>query len=129
MKLRIEIDTTDLPSMGTPVGKRDTEGCPIETKDAGLNQENKETAMAEHQYGPLKSDVMDDSEEHCGNCAAFDKTSKMAECIANGGTGVLDPEKGFCHSLKFTCSEYAWCDAWVQGGPITDDSFDHGDVL
>jgi hypothetical protein len=65
----------------------------------------------------------------CGNCAAFDETSKMLDCIAKGiGTEPgSDPAStidagtlGYCKFLKFKCAAKRTCDAWVEGGPITD---------
>ncbi|HEY7823420.1 MAG TPA: XkdF-like putative serine protease domain-containing protein, partial [Acidimicrobiia bacterium] len=66
----------------------------------------------------------------CGNCAAFDVTSKMSDCIAEG----LDPdtedpydvvdagELGYCRMFKFKCASARTCSAWISGGPITDDT-------
>ena len=75
----------------------------------------------------------------CGNCAAFNQTSQMLDCIAKGigSEGVDDPydtieagDLGYCQFLKFKCASQRVCTAWVSGGPITDDKLDtHGDVL
>ena len=67
----------------------------------------------------------------CGNCAAFDITKKTLDCIAKGisnDEGSEDPfdvikagDLGYCRFLKFKCAAARTCDAWVVGGPITDD--------
>jgi hypothetical protein len=75
-------------------------------------------------------DTIDEAKQSlCGNCAAFDITEKTLNCIATGiGTdgGSEDPfdvieagELGYCRFLKFKCAASRTCDAWVVGGPIT----------
>ena len=64
----------------------------------------------------------------CGNCAAFDITTKTLDCIAKGigdDEGTEDPfdvieagKLGYCRMLKFKCASARTCDAWVVGGPI-----------
>jgi hypothetical protein len=65
----------------------------------------------------------------CGNCAAFDVTSNMLDCIAQGigsepGSDPHDTvdagQLGYCKFLKFKCASKRTCDAWVEGGPVTD---------
>ena len=63
----------------------------------------------------------------CGNCAAFDITSKTLDCISEGIGEEEDPEEtikagklGYCKFLKFKCAAKRTCDAWVTGGPIED---------
>ena len=62
------------------------------------------------------------------NCAAFDQTEKMLNCIAKGiGDDSSSPAEetidagdlGYCKFLKFKCAAKRTCDAWVEGGPIT----------
>jgi len=67
----------------------------------------------------------------CGNCAAFDITTKTLDCIAKGigsDEGSEDPfdvieagQLGYCRFLKFKCAAARTCNAWVVGGPLTDD--------
>jgi hypothetical protein len=127
----------------------DAEKCPAPTQNIGLNLKNRQKAINEYGYGPLnpnepnnkfwqaKADMwkLDSIEEakssRCGNCAAFDITTKTLDCIAKGiGTdgGSEDPfdvikagNLGYCRFLKFKCAAARTCDAWVVGGPITDD--------
>jgi hypothetical protein len=65
----------------------------------------------------------------CGNCAAFDQRQATLDCIAQGidsddpedAQGVIDAgELGYCKFLKFKCASRRTCDAWVTGGPLTD---------
>ena len=120
--------------------------CPAPTQNIELNLQNRQKAINEYGYGPLnpnepnekfwqaKVDMwkLDSIEEaktsRCGNCAAFDITTKTLDCIAKGiGSGkdsydVIEAGKlGYCRFLKFKCAAARTCDAWVVGGPITDD--------
>jgi hypothetical protein len=66
----------------------------------------------------------------CGNCAAFNITDKIENCIesglaAGGATGsewdtVAAGELGYCEAFDFKCASNRTCDAWVVGGPISD---------
>lgn len=63
----------------------------------------------------------------CGNCAAFNVSPRIRECIAEGfgdegqnpwdfiDAGVL----GYCMAFHFKCASERTCDAWVVGGPVT----------
>lgn len=122
--------------------------CPAATQNIELNLKNRQKAINEYGYGPLNPKEpnekfwdakvemwkLDSAEEAkkslCGNCAAFDITTKALDCIAKGiGTdkGTEDPydvinagKLGYCRFLKFKCAAARTCDAWVVGGPITD---------
>ena len=126
--------------------------CPEPTQNINLNLKNRQKAIEEQGYGPLNPNLpndkfwakkaemwqLDDVEEAkqslCGNCAAFDITTKTLDCIAKGiGTdgGSEDPhdvieagELGYCRFLKFKCAAKRTCDAWVVGGPVTDKNAD-----
>jgi hypothetical protein len=122
-------------------------GCPPATQSIELNLKNRQKAIDEYGYGPLdpnapnpefwaaKADEwnLTNPEEaksaRCGNCAAFDETSKMQDCIARGigsepGSNPRDTidagTLGYCKFLKFKCAAKRTCDAWVEGGPIRD---------
>ncbi len=127
----------------------DSKSCPLATQDIELNLKNRQKVINEYGYGPLnpnepnnkfwqaKADMwkLDSVEEaktsRCGNCAAFDITEKTLDCIANGignDEGTEDPfdvikagDLGYCRFLKFKCAAARTCDAWVVGGPLTDD--------
>ena len=123
-------------------------GCPPATQDIDLNLKNRKKAINEYMYGPLNPNEpnedywakvadewnMDDTDQAktalCGNCAAFDLTSKVQDCIATGigaeaGSDPMDTvdagDLGYCKFLKFKCAAKRTCTAWVEGGPITDE--------
>jgi hypothetical protein len=109
------------------------------------NLKNRKKAIDEYMYGPLDPNQpneeywteiaqewnMDDIEQaksaRCGNCAAFDITQEMQDCIAKGigsepgsdPTSTIDAGTlGYCKFLKFKCAAKRTCSAWVEGGPI-----------
>ena len=125
----------------------ESDKCPPATQDIKLNLENRQKAIDEYGYGPLnpalpntkfwmqkvKEWKLDSAEEAkqslCGNCAAFDIRQKTLDCIAQGidsedpydASGVIEAgELGYCKFLKFKCASKRTCDAWVTGGPLTD---------
>jgi hypothetical protein len=122
-------------------------GCPIATHDIDINLKNRQKAIDEYHYGPLNpnepndeywqqladkwntDDIESVKNSRCGNCAAFDVTEKMQDCIAQGigsepGSDASDTvdagHLGYCKFLKFKCASKRTCDAWVEGGPISD---------
>jgi len=122
-------------------------GCPIATHDIDENLKNRQKAIDEYHYGPLNpnepndeywqqladkwntDDIESVKNSRCGNCAAFDITEKMQDCIAQGigsepGSDASDTvdagHLGYCKFLKFKCASKRTCDAWVEGGPISD---------
>ena len=117
--------------------------CPDATQDIELNLKNRQKAINEQGYGPadpsqpndkfwkkkMKMWKVDELSEVknmlCGNCAAFDITTKTLSCIEKGigeeATETINAGKlGYCKFLKFKCAAKRTCDAWVTGGPITD---------
>ena len=123
------------------------QACPIATQDVAVNLKNRQTAIEVADYGPLNPaepndeywahlstyfDVTPDEARKsvCGNCAAFDQTSHIEECIAAGiGGDTEDPydvidagDLGYCRIFKFKCAAARTCSAWITGGPITDDT-------
>jgi len=126
--------------------------CPPATQDIALNLKNRQKAIDEYGYGPLNPlepnvkfwakkqdmwqlDSIDDAKKSlCGNCAAFDVSKDSIACIEKGiGQDSLgqDPhdvveagELGYCRFLKFKCASLRTCDAWVVGGPISENFAD-----
>lgn len=119
------------------------ENCPEATQDIQLNLKNRQKAINEQGYGPAdpsqknekfwmkkmemwKVDELSEVKNMlCGNCAAFDITTKTLDCIESGigedATETIKAGKlGYCKFLKFKCAAKRTCDAWVTGGPITD---------
>jgi hypothetical protein len=116
--------------------------CPLATQDIKLNLANRKKAIDTASYGPAnpkepnedywiaRSKTFNNTPEEaktmrCGNCAAFNKTSRMLACI-KGGIGEDSEEVakagdlGFCEIFDFKCASLRTCDAWVVGGPIQD---------
>ena len=121
------------------------QGCPPATQNIELNLRNRKKAIDEYMYGPLDpnqpnveywssiadewnmSDIDQAKSARCGNCAAFDVSDSMQDCIARGigSESGSDPmstidagELGYCKFLKFKCAAKRTCTAWVEGGPI-----------
>lgn len=117
--------------------------CPMPTQDITLNLKNRAKAITSAGYGPenpklpnrafwaKKADAWDVSERDaktslCGNCAAFNVSDDMKECIAKGIGMDADPwgtirlaDLGYCEIFDFKCAASRTCDAWVVGGPNT----------
>lgn len=128
------------------------QGCPPATQSIELNLENRKKAIDEYMYGPMNPN--EPNEEYweklasewntepeqvkdalCGNCAAFDISDDMLDCIAKGigsedssdAYDTIDAgDLGYCKFLKFKCASKRTCSAWVEGGPITSDSDNTG---
>ena len=117
--------------------------CPIATQDIDVNLKNRQKAIYEYHYGPANPAKPESYWKEaatrwgitettaktmkCGNCAAFDITKKMQDCIAKGigsepGSDAMDTidaaALGYCKYLKFKCAAKRTCSAWVEGGPI-----------
>jgi hypothetical protein len=118
---------------------RGGERCPPATQDIQLNTRNRNIAIKSPriQYGPLN--LADKSywkrlakfwnttpavamESRCANCAAFDISPRMEDCmpgpVSDGEGGRL----GYCHMHHFKCHSARTCYTWAAGGPITQDS-------
>jgi hypothetical protein len=125
-----------------------SEGCPPATSDIAVNLANRENAIKTAGYGPMnpalpnnkfwqaKTDrwsvpVEDAKKSLCGNCAVFIQTPKMLDCIASGlgneagndAWGSIEAgDLGYCEAFDFKCAASRTCDAWVAGGPVTEES-------
>jgi len=127
--------------------------CPIETQDVKLNLKNRDWAFKNVGYGPAnpdepngafwnakanewQTDVKQAKSMRCGNCSAFIQTPQMMECIRTG----IDEEKdsyaedvvesaglGFCELFDFKCADTRTCNAWLIGGPITNEKEEYID--
>lgn len=121
-------------------------GCPVATHNIDVNLKNRQKAIDEYNYGPANPDrpekywqrsakIFDVSEATartmlCGNCAAFDVSDSMRECIAQGIQGqetgvdanasINLSDLGYCNFLHFKCAGSRSCKAWITGGPITE---------
>lgn len=109
--------------------------CPIATQDLEVNTLNRNNAIeADHiKYGPLNltdenywkelaafwnTDVETAKNSKCNNCAAFDVSPQMKECMP--GSIQEDGELGYCHMHAFKCHSERSCRTWAAGGPIKD---------
>lgn len=128
--------------------------CPPATQNVTMNLMHRQEAIDVANYGPLNPNEPNDAyweslaegwevspeeaqESRCGNCAAFDVTTKMQDCIAEGLDGdsedpfdVIDAgELGYCRMFKFKCAAARTCSAWIAGGPITDETVEDAKSL
>ena len=130
-------------AMDQMMSDSDTSECPLPTQDITLNLKNRAKAITAAKYGPenpalpntpfwaKKADAwdvtVDDAKQSlCGNCAAFNVSEDIKECIAQGIGNEADPwgtiklaDLGYCEIFDFKCAASRTCDAWVVGGPNT----------
>ena len=125
-----------------PEGNLDS--CPIATQNIAANLEARANAIAVANYGPLdpglpNTDYWDAAADRwgvsvqeakaprCGTCAAFNITKRLQACIAEGvgdvdAWGVVEAgQLGYCEAFDFKCSAARRCDAWIFGGPLTEE--------
>ena len=122
--------------------------CPPATQDIAVNIKNRQQAIKTAGYGPLNPKEPNNAfwdkkgkrwdvtsaeakKQTCGNCVMFVKTPIILDCI-EGGLGkeegnvawdvVSAGELGYCEAFDFKCASARTCDAWVVGGPITDEN-------
>ena len=135
-------------AMDQMMSDSDTSECPAPTQDITLNLKNRAKAITAAKYGPenpnlpneafwrRKADTWDVSiddakKSRCGNCAAFNVSDKIKQCIADGIGNEADPwgtiklaDLGYCEIFDFKCAASRTCDAWVVGGPNTGEAKD-----
>ena len=112
--------------------------CPAATEDLKLNTKNRDSAIREShiQYGPLnltdekywerlanhwKTEVEVTKKSKCSNCAAFDISPMMENCMP-GELQDSEGRLGYCHMHHFKCHSARTCYTWAAGGPIEEDS-------
>ena len=95
-------------AMAQIMSESDTSQCPMPTQNITLNLKNRAKAITTAKYGPenpnlpntqfwqKKADIWDVSVDDakkslCGNCAAFNVSDKIKECIAQGIGNEADP--------------------------------------
>ena len=135
-------------AMDQMMSESDTSECPAPTQDITLNLKNRAKAITAAKYGPENpnlpneaywkrmADEWDVSAEDakkslCGNCAAFNVSEDIKQCIADGIGNEADPwgvvklaDLGYCEIFDFKCSAQRSCRAWVVGGPNTGEAKD-----
>ena len=120
--------------------------CPRATGDLEYNLSKRQNAIDKFGYGPMnpmqpskdfwqsmarmwKVSIKDAQTSRCSNCAAFNVSDAMRECIANGVVDEAgDRERmdavinladlGYCELLDFKCAGTRTCDAWLTNGPL-----------
>lgn len=121
------------------------DGCPVATQDISVNLKNRATAISVANYGPMNPELPNEEfwvqkgnlfnttpeiakQSLCKNCAAFIQTEKMISCMEKGldagpeATAIVGKANlGYCEIFDFKCAGDRTCDAWVVGGPITDE--------
>lgn len=123
--------------------------CPPATTSISINLANRQQAIDGAGYGPLNplepnvefwrkkaerwgTTYAEAKRSVCGNCSAFIRTPTMLNCISEGlkkngtdSSGGWDTinagELGYCEAFDFKCASSRTCDAWIVGGPITEE--------
>lgn len=123
--------------------------CPVATQDIKVNLEHRQNAIDTAEYGPLNPKDPNDEfwkakadrwkvtpdearKSLCGNCVMFIRTPSMLDCISKGlqagdssqenaWDAIDTAELGYCEAFDFKCAASRTCNAWVVGGPITED--------
>ena len=151
MLFRSEKPEKDMPSgglldSGESEDYKEGDACPPATQDVAINLKNRQKAIRVANYGPLDPNAPNSDfwrekaniwriapqqakRSRCGNCSAFIQTSEMLDCIEQGLGNEEDDwdvieagDLGFCEMFDFKCASKRTCDAWIVGGPITDES-------
>ena len=120
--------------------------CPPATQDISLNLANRKICVEKANYGPanpeldntdfwqkkaelFKASIDEAKTMRCSNCAAFIIKDKMKKCIEKGiceedmneaAKIVNIANLGYCELFDFKCAGNRTCDAWITGGPLTD---------
>ena len=118
--------------------------CPAATATPLINLQNRRDAIETGHFGPLDPSLPNNDywqnaaaewnasiefvkHARCGNCAAFNITTAMRECISAGSQSldawvlVEAGQLGYCEVFDFRCAAKRRCNMWVAGGPLTDD--------
>lgn len=121
--------------------------CPPATQDISLNLANRQICVDKANYGPanpeleniefwqekaklFKTSIEQAQSMRCSNCAAFIVKSKMKRCIEKGiceedmneAANIVNlANLGYCELFDFKCAGDRTCDAWITGGPLTDE--------
>jgi hypothetical protein len=123
--------------------------CPRETQDIAANLANRKKAITTAMYGPMNPNEPNEDywiklgkefetspeeakKSRCGNCAAFNVTTRIKNCIAQGlgrdrgdEWATIDAgDLGYCEAFDFKCAAKRTCKAWIVGGPLNDQKED-----
>jgi hypothetical protein len=121
-------------------------GCPVATQNIDVNLKNRQIAIGRYGYGPAnpsddeanntafwndkakmwKTTVENVKTMRCENCAAFNVSDSMRDCIAKGMKNdnndpmatIEKADIGYCAFLHFKCAGDRTCNAWIAGGAV-----------
>ena len=114
-----------LPDGAIPVDEyEETEegnNCPLPTQDEELNAENRQVAVDEANYREPNSGMSFRPDQVCGNCAAYNQTDDILECLGLDDD-MGSPPLGYCQIFKFVCEAENTCDSWAEGGPMVSET-------
>ena len=122
------------------------EACTVATQNLDVNVKNRQHAIDEYHYGPANPnepgsywkdaakiwgiDEKTAMTMKCENCAAFDISDKMRDCMDSGMKGdeesvdamatINKSDLGYCNILHFKCAGTRSCSVWLTNGPIDD---------
>ena len=136
------LNTLESPSSGADGITGDI--CPAATVSPFINLQNRRDAIETGYFGPINPSLPNNEywqeaaaewnasiefvkHARCGNCAAFNITTAMRECISAGSQSldawvlVEAGQLGYCEVFDFRCAAKRRCNMWVAGGPLTDD--------
>ena len=140
-------------AMDQMMNQNDTSQCPAPTQDITLNLKNRAKAITTAKYGPENPDLPNEAywkrmadewdvstedakKSRCGNCAAFNVSDKIKQCIADGIGNEADPwgtielaDLGYCQIFDFKCASNRSCRAWIVGGPNTGEAKDEDEEM
>ena len=131
------------------------ESCPKATQNIALNTKNRQSTIDDYGYGPQNpsapnlrfwkkyaqrfvrknsgqkrtptpTEIEEAKKNRCWNCAAFDVSPEMEECLPPFEELDIYDEKalrsrsffGYCWMHHFKCASARTCDTWAGGGPI-----------
>lgn len=117
-----------------------TNECPIATQNLEVNTRNRNSAIqADYiQYGPLnlsdakfyldlahfwRTSVNVAKQSNCMNCAAFDISPSMLDCMPGPLSEPIQDQEGYlgyCWMHHFKCHSARTCRTWAAGGPISE---------
>lgn len=111
--------------------------------DAAENAARRLVVISQEEYGPARprevnasfwrdkakfwgTDTREAQTMRCGNCASFDLTKAMRDCLLSASStpeafdesDVDAGEVGYCRTYEFRATSLRTCDAWSPGGPI-----------
>ena len=85
--------------------------CPTACESPDLQAANENAAVENTSYR------QSEGKNGCEGCALFDVSNRMKKCVDDNSGNV-----GYCWANYFKCKAGMTCDAFEEGGPLTNDS-------